>query len=522
MATEAFNVGRFSATTSDTSSPWREVGPDDDHLAVIDSVPNGTRLKRFGFYAIVSAAHKRRCDLDPLRQVGDVFADHAYDAWLSHRRSAACPGSRDILAELESDALAVTSPVSHFLKAAAIVPEWLDVETLRRATLVHWKHSLGIGTALLNLSLVGGFGSPRINAVLGCTGYLAAGSRDTVYRRLIETLAMIVDCFDGGPDAMLPGGKGWRSALNVRLLHAAVRHRLLEAGPDVYDASTLGVPINQEDLVVTQLAFSVVVLMGLERTGLAFTMSDSDMCDYLHAWRWIGHLMGIKPENNLHMGSLRDAQTMLESLAWHLVDPDEGSARMAMRVIDAVAYRPPLPWTHSQHVAVTRAMTGDAYADALGIPRLGDPELERMNREGAQAYRTTVERAQRTGSQQSPTLMAATTAVRRAVISVVASAGRAIVFGHRLVYKALSMFGFFDSPGTANNDAAPMHKDAAFAARALGYLGAAQRLATWPFIGPWIVNSARKGMRQLVTGQLPGGAATFYPRWLQTGVSAPA
>lgn len=48
----------------------------------------------------------------------------------------------------------------------------------------------GAGSALLFVSLVGGFGAPRINKVLSSTGYLTSPSKHT-YRRLVETIQMV-------------------------------------------------------------------------------------------------------------------------------------------------------------------------------------------------------------------------------------------------------------------------------------------------------------------------------------------
>jgi hypothetical protein len=48
----------------------------------------------------------------------------------------------------------------------------------------------GAGSALLFVSLVGGFGAPRINKVLASTGYLTSVSRAS-YLRIIETVQMV-------------------------------------------------------------------------------------------------------------------------------------------------------------------------------------------------------------------------------------------------------------------------------------------------------------------------------------------
>ena len=123
------------------------------------------------------------------------------------------------------------------------------------------------------------------------------------------------------------GGKGWRACIKVRLLHAAVRRRLLtrhegseeeegeeeEEEEEPSDSSSdssasassssssggsssdspwpttrLGVPICQADLTATQLAFSCCVLLGMANCGVGFTRQEAS--DVLHWWRLVGHL----------------------------------------------------------------------------------------------------------------------------------------------------------------------------------------------------------------------------------------
>ena len=80
---------------------------------------------------------------------------------------------------------------------------------------------------------------------------------------------------------MLPGGRGFEACLRVRLLHASVRARLAGRG---WDAAAYGVPVNQEDMAATLLAFSYNVLVGVELLkGRRLSPADEDA--YLHLWR---------------------------------------------------------------------------------------------------------------------------------------------------------------------------------------------------------------------------------------------
>jgi hypothetical protein len=100
-----------------------------------------------------------------------------------------------------------------------------------------------------------------------------------------------------------------------------------------------------------------------------------EMGDYLHLWKVIGHLSGIAPRYNAHMDSVEEARMMLESIGAHQVAPDTSAPGMTWHVLECVSYRPPLPRTYAEMVAVSRLMAGDTYADAIGIPSMDDPRL---------------------------------------------------------------------------------------------------------------------------------------------------
>jgi len=83
----------------------------------------------------------------------------------------------------------------------------------------------------------------------------------------------------------------------VRILHAKVRRSLLLRGRsgaenDAWDVDENGVPINQEDMAATLLAFSVNVLLGIEISA-GRPLDAHDQRDYLALWRYLGWLLGV-------------------------------------------------------------------------------------------------------------------------------------------------------------------------------------------------------------------------------------
>lgn len=184
------------------------------------------------------------------------------------------------------------------------------------------------GCALFYRSLVGGFSIPKVVEVLIATRYLVpsqlASNRNSVENaesivrdrkrseeRIIDTGGFLACCFaplaptdsqDNVPSAasLRPGGKGWEAALRVRVLHAKVRRSILQQkktgndGQSIprWDTERNGIPINQEDMAATLLAFSVNVLIGIKIIS-GRPLPEREQRDYLALWRYVGWLLGI-------------------------------------------------------------------------------------------------------------------------------------------------------------------------------------------------------------------------------------
>jgi hypothetical protein len=219
-------------------------------------------------------------------------------------------------------------------------------------------------------SLVGGFSAPKIIKVLDETGYLTRSDRDETWRRLNETIEMVLDCVCRD-DGLEVGEAGWWAVLKVRMMHSRVRRRLLaRSGARAWDAETYGVPINQEDMMGTLLSFSVNVIRSIQRTGAPW-LSLREQEAYLHLWRYIGHLIGVQEQYNV-CTSVRRAGGAVESVVMHLLmHPSPRSQQVAQRVLASVAGRKlgamKRPWGYDMHAQLARCMLGAPLADALGI-----------------------------------------------------------------------------------------------------------------------------------------------------------
>ena len=362
----------------------------------------GERVEVLGNGFIWTAAHLAPGELEQLRAFGDPLADAALLSALTefrrrlHKRKALAKADSQLLAPLrlsltflkamfetvapqecilEDDdcVLAAVARLARSGNGAAVTlmtqatkwPLWANMQRAQRGAAFFLRYLPACSACLLHLSLVGGYAAPRIARVLACSGALGWSTSkhalNRSYTRLLETAQMVAEVMSA-PDAMMPlHGRGWRAVLRVRLLHAAVRTRMMRG------TGSGEVVINQEDLIVTQLAFSAVVVDGLERLMPNEKFDEDAVEDFLHLWRIVGHFMGIEEKLNVACRSRVDARVWLQSLVCHLVKPDSLSQRLAAATLMAVKLRPPIRASLAELKYATRVLQGAPLANALGI-----------------------------------------------------------------------------------------------------------------------------------------------------------
>ena len=309
--------------------------------------------------------HIARSRILELRSSVDDAGDDFYSALVQAYPSAAtCSQSK-----LEELALMLLRdrPDLLMVKQLSKKPDWIDQQTLDLGVDVFLQYSFPSLLSLLYFSLLGGFSAPLITRVLDETGYLTKSSKDAIWRRLNETLDMVVRCMGSG--AMEPDGDGFRAALRVRMVHCRVRHRLLQKGWAKGDSD--GLPLNVEDMLATLLSFSSNVLHTIKSSCGAPLLSRRQETAYLHLWRYIGYCLGLPEAQLVHLASPEAARGATESLALHLLHPNARSCEIANNILGAISDRPPMRWSLGMHSAVARTLLGAPLSDALKIPSPG-------------------------------------------------------------------------------------------------------------------------------------------------------
>ncbi|MCF1751672.1 oxygenase MpaB family protein [Mariniradius sediminis] len=142
----------------------------------------------------------------------------------------------------------------------------------------------------LYLSLLGFYSLPYCYAFADGAQVLVRSKRITeeIGVRLSETALFLMDAFY--PGIFLTNDQKLITLAKVRLTHAFSRYFVARYAKDWNP--DWGIPINQEDLIGTNLAFSLMVMRGMEKLD-RFPGKDS-LEDLLHYWKLIGFYLGLE------------------------------------------------------------------------------------------------------------------------------------------------------------------------------------------------------------------------------------
>ncbi|KAI1802563.1 hypothetical protein F4811DRAFT_389108 [Daldinia bambusicola] len=269
---------------------------------------------------------------------------------------------RGDLYELLQSHASTDSTVGKLWEEVNIIPDWVDWEQIERGQKVFYRYGGPAITALTFLSLLGGMGSGRTVETLDRTGGFGV---DVVRRRLLETTQHTLN-ITRDLESMKPGGDGFVDSVRVRLLHAAVRRRIMhmaENEPEYYDMKTFGVPINDLDCIGTINTFSATLIwMGLPRQGI--WLRKQEIADYLALWRYVAYLMGTPHD---WMSTPESARRMMESLLVTEIKPSKASANLANNIIAGLQNQPPTYASREFLCAQTYWLNGRELSRELGI-----------------------------------------------------------------------------------------------------------------------------------------------------------
>ncbi|MCS4255997.1 hypothetical protein M2405_004300 [Rhodococcus erythropolis] len=171
------------------------------------------------------------------------------------------------------------------------VPEWVDWDQLQRGSIAYWRAGKIVVMTLAYAAIGAGFRTYGGSRPLVLSRRLI--ERDQVGRRLIETLRWAAN--SSKPEGMRRNNEGFRTTMEVRWIHAAVRYHL--SRNDDWDWKDWGLVVSNVDSIYTMgCLFCEAVIDALEKAGIQVT--DQEKEDITALWRYVGHIMGIPEEIN--------------------------------------------------------------------------------------------------------------------------------------------------------------------------------------------------------------------------------
>jgi hypothetical protein len=305
--------------------------------------------------------------LDALRGAGDPPADAAvatfFEATAAEHSELFRRLARSSATEVPDEELPGVGP---FVTATEPWPAWADPRLVRRGQDVfgEWGPQLSMG--LWMASLPADYACAKGAEPLARTARLTRNPK----RRYMETGQMIIDAMT--PEALQPGGRGYRTVRHVRLMHAAVRHVLLNSSEIPASApariepwdDALGVPLNQEDLLGCLFSFSVVGIESLKRSGVR--LGGNQVEAYIHAWNLVGHQIGIR--DDLLPLDWADAKALWDRICALEYGPSDAGRELTAAAISCMQGL--MGSKHFRGLPATgiRHYLGDETADLLGVP----------------------------------------------------------------------------------------------------------------------------------------------------------
>ena len=153
-------------------------------------------------------------------------------------------------------------------------------------------------------------------------------------RRIFETAQFVFDVMD--KNWWEPKHRGILTALKVRIMHAAMRHVILDSdkqGEKWNDE--WGKPISQEDLIATNQVFSLEFFKGMKMLGMS--LSSDEQKAWFHTWKTIGKIMGVQDE--LICKTVDEAWTLQRTVYAHLFkDETHSGITLAKALVETLKH----------------------------------------------------------------------------------------------------------------------------------------------------------------------------------------
>ena len=299
--------------------------------------------------------------LNEQRQIGDPYADATLAAIVQESGALGARELFDLLIRrIETPLTELPDIAATYLNATDRLPEGTDQHRIERAQALFLDHGPKMLLLLYFRSLPLLYSCAHGAQVLVQTSRLtrAEGDFRIFARRIAETAQFLLAVMQ--PDGLLPRAEGIQHIQKVRLVHASIRH-FLRGG--LWDDTAWGVPVNQEDMAITLLTFSITLIEGLEQFGI--TVPQQAIEDWQYTWNAVGRLLGLR-EPLLAADSVAARRLETQILA-HQSAPSEAGQLLTQALLDFVNTHLPLQKFKLDAGDMLRFAIGPDRAADLGV-----------------------------------------------------------------------------------------------------------------------------------------------------------
>lgn len=290
--------------------------------------------------------------LDDQRLVGDEEIDPLIEKFFNTNRQRVIYDLLKLdLKEIEHHS---DSDLKDFLLTKKKKPVWFDRNRLVKGQQLFKLYALEMMTLLGAMSLPYCYAASPGNKAL----YLSDKMRNSPGKRLMDTASFVIAVLT--PGTLETGEEGHLYINKVRIIHALSRYHLRKQPTWNME---WGLPINQEDMAGTNLAFSYVILLGMQQSG--FILSDKEKEDFLFTWRYIGYQLGIT--ESLLPSSFLDARQLTATIKKRNFKKTEEGAILTDELLSF--YKLSVPPEQAALVpSQIRFYLGKEVAECIGLP----------------------------------------------------------------------------------------------------------------------------------------------------------
>jgi len=306
-----------------------------------------------------SASDQNRSDsnhnLDALRQIGDDKADSIVHHLMTSGKPSELYDFLKSESWLDVDGLQIKDQqFRKFIYAENELPGWANQNKMNNASALFRSNGNEFLFMLGIVSLPYCYAAANGAKAL----YHTEKIRKNTEKRLLDTTAFIIGIMR--KEAFNDDGHGFLVVKQVRLRHALARYHLQNI-PDIKQLNEM--PLNQEDMAGTNLAFSYVALKAMPLIGVNIPAETQN--DYLHFWGVIGFLLGLN--SNLVTLDLKSAFWLEKRIAHRQFRSSTEGLVLTEKLVSHYKDQIPNKMTTLLIKPLMRRLLGDEIAKIIGL-----------------------------------------------------------------------------------------------------------------------------------------------------------